>query len=88
MPTRATTTASRSSTSGNPSNPPVVAQIPCPGSQNDVTVNDGILVTSTDSLMTDNRCNANVAVPDASDTPGAWEGLQVFDCPTRRTRAT
>ena len=33
----------------DPSNPTLAGQIHCPGSQNDVTINDGILVTSTDS---------------------------------------
>ncbi len=45
----------------DPSNPKFVNQIVCPGSQNDVTVNDGILVTSTDSRRTNDtlqqRCD-------------------------------
>ena len=49
----------------------------CPGSQNDVTINDGILVTSTDSRRTNDRATAR-----ASTTPTApttWEGLKVWD---------
>jgi hypothetical protein len=49
----------------------------CPGSQNDVTVNDGILVTSTDSRRTNDGCNST-----ATSTPSApttWEGLKVWD---------
>jgi hypothetical protein len=36
----------------DPSNPTVAGQIACPGSQNDVSINDGILITSTDSRRT------------------------------------
>ena len=61
----------------DPSNPTLASQIVCPGSQNDVTVNDGILVTSTDSRRTDDSCQST-----ATSTPTApttWEGLKVFD---------
>ena len=61
----------------DPSNPTVAGQILCPGSQNDVTVNDGILVTSTDSRRTNDSCSST-----ATSTPSApttWEGLKVFD---------
>jgi hypothetical protein len=60
----------------DPENPTLVTQFPCLGSQNDVTVNDGILVTSTDALMSNDGCNA---VGVTNSTPGAWEGLKVFD---------
>ena len=43
----------------DPSNPTLVSQIDCPGSQNDVTVNDGILITSTDSRRTNDRCTSS-----------------------------
>ncbi|MGH2968554.1 MAG: LVIVD repeat-containing protein [Solirubrobacteraceae bacterium] len=57
--------------------PTLVNQILCPGSQNDVTINDGILVTSTDSRRTTPGCDS---VP-ASDPslPTTWEGLKVWD---------
>jgi hypothetical protein len=57
--------------------PTLASSIHCPGSQNDVTVNDGILVTSTDSRRTDASCEST-----ATTTPGApttWEGLKIFD---------
>ena len=57
--------------------PTLAASILCPGSQNDVTVNDGILVTSTDSRRTNNSC-ASTATSTPSD-PSTWEGLKVFD---------
>ena len=56
--------------------------IHCPGSQNDVTVNDGILVTSTDSVRNKAECEGNVSVPTTSPEygqPTNWEGLRIFD---------
>ena len=52
----------------DPSNPKLVGQILCPGSQNDVTVNDGILVTSTDSRRTNDTLQQR-APPDARAAP-------------------
>jgi hypothetical protein len=61
----------------DPSNPTLVNQLVCPGSQNDVTINDGILITSTDSRRTNDGCSsAATSTPTASTT---WEGLKVFD---------
>jgi hypothetical protein len=57
--------------------PALASFIHCPGSQNDVTVNDGILVTSTDSRRTDDSC-ASTATTTPSD-PSTWEGLKIFD---------
>ena len=37
--------------------PALASSIHCPGSQNDVTVNDGILVTSTDSRRNERPCD-------------------------------
>jgi hypothetical protein len=62
--------------------PALAAYIHCPGSQNDVTVNDGILVTSTDSVRNKAECEGNVSVPTTSPEygqPTNWEGLRVFD---------
>ena len=66
----------------DPDNPALAAFIHCPGSQNDVTVNDGILVTSTDSVRNKAECDGNVSVPTDSPEygqPTNWEGLRVFD---------
>jgi hypothetical protein len=57
--------------------PALASIISCPGSQNDVTVNDGILVTSTDSRRTDDSCSST-STSTPSD-PSTWEGLKVFD---------
>jgi hypothetical protein len=65
-----------------PSKPKLVSTIHCPGSQNDVTVNDGILVTSTDSVRNKAECEGNVSVPTTSPEygqPSNWEGLRIFD---------
>jgi hypothetical protein len=62
--------------------PRLASSIHCPGSQNDVTVNDGILVTSTDSVRNKAECEGNVSVPTTSPEygqPSNWEGLRVFD---------
>jgi hypothetical protein len=61
----------------DPSNPTVAGQILCPGSQNDVTINDGILVTSTDSRRTNDSCQStSTSTP---TDPSTWEGLKVWD---------
>jgi hypothetical protein len=66
----------------DPDHPALAAFIHCPGSQNDVTVNDGILVTSTDSVRNKAECEGNMSVPTDSPEygqPTNWEGLRVFD---------
>ena len=66
----------------DPDHPALAASIHCPGSQNDVTVNDGILVTSTDSVRNKAECEGNMSVPTDSPEygqPTNWEGLRVFD---------
>jgi hypothetical protein len=62
-----------------PTRPRLVAEVHCPGSQNDVTVNDGILVTSTDSRRNRAECNGNVASPDVTNPATNWEGIRIFD---------
>ncbi len=62
--------------------PALASKIHCPGSQNDVTVNDGILVTSTDSIRNKAECDGNLSVPTTSPEygqPTNWEGLRIFD---------
>src|SRR5688572_15960018 len=61
----------------DPSNPTLVNQIVCPGAQNDVTINDGILITSTDSRRSNDSCTSTGAA-NTSD-PSMWEGLKVWD---------
>jgi hypothetical protein len=60
----------------NPRSPRRVAQVECPGSQNDVSVYRDLLVLSVDSLRTNDTCaNDDATVP----LPGTWEGIRVFD---------
>jgi hypothetical protein len=63
----------------NPASPRLVTKLHCPGSQNDVTVNDGILVTSTDSRRNKAECEGNLPSPDVTRPETNWEGLRVFD---------
>ncbi len=42
----------------NPKAPRTVAQVLCPGSQNDVSVSGNLLFLSTDSSRSDNSCNS------------------------------
>ena len=65
-----------------PGDPRLAASVVCPGSQNDVTVNDGILITSTDSVRNKAECVGNMSVPTTSPEYGQatnWEGLRIFD---------
>ncbi len=59
-----------------PTNPERVAQISCPGSQNDISVYGDLLVLSVDSTRSNDTC-ANQAIPGTS--PVVWEGVRVFD---------
>ena len=61
--------------------PRLAGFVHCPGSQNDVTVNEGILVTSTDSRRNKAECEGNRTATNAESGSEAtsWEGLRVFD---------
>ena len=60
----------------NPESPEQVAQVICPGSQNDVSVYKDVLVLSTDSSRNNNTCT-NTA--QSATVKESWEGLKVFD---------
>ncbi|WP_154797614.1 carbohydrate-binding protein [Cellulosimicrobium protaetiae] len=60
----------------NPTAPQQVAQVICPGSQNDISVYGDLLVLSTDSSRSNDSCN-NVA--QSATVKDSWEGLKVFD---------
>jgi hypothetical protein len=60
-----------------PWRPEQVSFTRCPGGQFDVSVWGDLLFASVDSPMTDDSCNAQNA-PNAA-TPGAWEGVRIFD---------
>jgi hypothetical protein len=64
-----------------PEDPRLAATVHCPGSQNDVTVNDGILVTSTDSVRNNDSCQSTSVSTMSPEygQPTNWEGLKVWD---------
>ena len=60
----------------NPSAPSMVAQVYCPGSQNDVSVSGDLLYLSTDSSRSDDSC---ASVPQSAAIESSWEGIKIFD---------
>ncbi|MFI7009519.1 LVIVD repeat-containing protein [Streptomyces sp. NPDC050145] len=60
----------------DPKAPKTVAQVLCPGSQNDITVSGNLLFLSTDSSRSDNSC-ASTTQP--ATEKSSWEGMKVFD---------
>jgi hypothetical protein len=59
-----------------PGKPRRVAQVLCPGSQNDVSVYADLLILSTDSSRTDPGC---ASTPQSAAIKESWEGLKIFD---------
>ncbi|MFI8002960.1 LVIVD repeat-containing protein [Streptomyces sp. NPDC086010] len=66
---------------GNPKKPKTVAQVLCPGSQNDISVSGNLLFLSTDSSRSDNSC-ASTTQP--ATEKSSWEGMKVFDISDKR----
>ncbi|GGS99468.1 hypothetical protein GCM10010222_46520 [Streptomyces tanashiensis] len=60
----------------NPKAPKTVAQVLCPGSQNDISVSGNLLFLSTDSSRSDNSC-ASTTQP--ASVKESWEGMKIFD---------
>nr|WP_206313387.1 hypothetical protein [Streptomyces coryli] len=60
----------------NPKAPKTVAQVLCPGSQNDISVSGNLLFLSTDSSRSDDSC-ASTTQP--ATEKASWEGMKVFD---------
>jgi hypothetical protein len=60
----------------DPKDPKTVAQVLCPGSQNDVSVSGNLLFLSTDSSRSDNSC-ASTTQP--ASVKESWEGMKIFD---------
>ncbi|WP_128378081.1 LVIVD repeat-containing protein [Streptomyces cavernae] len=60
----------------NPKKPKTVAQVLCPGSQNDISVSGDLLFLSTDSSRSDNSC-ASTTQP--ATEKSSWEGMKIFD---------
>ncbi|MFF4170564.1 LVIVD repeat-containing protein [Streptomyces sp. NPDC001744] len=59
-----------------PSAPETVAQVLCPGSQNDISVSGNLLFLSTDSSRSDDSC-ASTTQP--ATVKESWEGMKIFD---------
>ncbi|MET9624139.1 MULTISPECIES: hypothetical protein [unclassified Streptomyces] len=60
----------------NPRAPRTVAQVLCPGSQNDISVSGNLVFLSTDSSRSDNSC-ASTTQP--ATEKSSWEGMKIFD---------
>ncbi|MGP3968955.1 LVIVD repeat-containing protein [Streptomyces sp. 6N223] len=61
---------------GRPASPRVVAEVLCPGSQNDISVSGDLLFLSVDSSRNDDSC-ASTTQPATQEN--SWEGVRVFD---------
>ncbi len=60
----------------DPKAPKTVAQVLCPGSQNDISVSGNLVFLSTDSSRSDNSC-ASTSQP--ASVKDSWEGMKIFD---------
>ncbi|MEV6962547.1 hypothetical protein AB0M97_25860 [Streptomyces sp. NPDC051207] len=60
----------------DPKAPKTVAQVLCPGSQNDISVSGNLLFLSTDSSRSDNSCSSTTQ---PATEKSSWEGMKVFD---------
>ena len=59
-----------------PASPKAVAEVLCPGSQNDVSVTGDLLFLSTDSRRTDDSCSSTA---NSTEPTNYWEGMKIFD---------
>lgn len=59
-----------------PAQPTLVSQVSCPGSQNDISVYNGLLFLSTDSSRNNNSCSSVAQSPTIKES---WEGIKIFD---------
>lgn len=59
-----------------PKKPRKIAQVSCPGSQNDVTVSGNLLYLSTDSSRSDDSCTST---SQPATEKSSWEGIKIFD---------
>ncbi|WP_407109916.1 LVIVD repeat-containing protein [Streptomyces sp. DSM 116494] len=65
----------------NPRAPRTVAQVLCPGSQNDISVSGDLLFLSTDSSRSDSSCDSTTQ---PATEKSSWEGMKVFDISDKR----
>jgi hypothetical protein len=60
----------------NPTNPTMLSQVSCPGSQNDISVHGNLLFLSTDSSRSDDSCSS---AAQSATVKSSWEGIKIFD---------
>ncbi|MDV6011866.1 hypothetical protein F8178_05130 [Haloechinothrix sp. LS1_15] len=60
----------------SPAKPTVLADVWCPGPQNDISVWDDVIILSVDTVMASDECGAE-PLDDRTD-PTGWEGLRIF----------
>ncbi|WP_345206949.1 hypothetical protein [Fodinibacter luteus] len=60
----------------NPSSPRTLAQVNCPGSQNDISVRGDLVYLSTDSSRSDDSCESTGQPATIKES---WEGIKIFD---------
>ncbi|WP_189952544.1 LVIVD repeat-containing protein [Streptomyces roseolus] len=60
----------------DPKAPKTVAQVLCPGSQNDISVSGDLLFLSTDSSRSDDSCTSTTQPASVKES---WEGMKIFD---------
>ncbi|MDJ0463735.1 hypothetical protein [Streptomyces sp. H27-C3] len=65
----------------NPKVPRTVAQVLCPGSQNDISVSGDLLFLSTDSSRSDDSCTSTTQ---PATEKSSWEGMKIFDISDKR----
>ncbi|MEI5032169.1 hypothetical protein RB201_02465 [Streptomyces sp. S1A(2023)] len=64
-----------------PKKPKTVAQVLCPGSQNDISVSGNLLFLSTDSSRSDDSCSST---SQPATEKSSWEGMKIFDISNKR----
>ncbi|SDJ40684.1 hypothetical protein [Streptomyces indicus] len=60
----------------NPRKPETVAQVLCPGGQNDISVSGNLVFLSTDSSRSDDSCSST---SQPATEKSSWEGMKIFD---------
>ncbi|MDF2090781.1 hypothetical protein P0Y31_00350 [Knoellia sp. 3-2P3] len=59
-----------------PSEPKMLAQVSCPGAQNDISVYGNLLFLSTDASRSNDSCSS---IAQSAAVKESWEGIKIFD---------
>lgn len=62
----------------SPAKPKLLANVSCPGPQNDVSVWNDLLILSVDAVMTGPNCG-DAVLPAVPRPTSGWEGVRIFD---------